>query len=264
MADLDSRTYWDERHSRTSGLSGVGYLGLRGYNDWMYRVRRHVFRRVLRPYQDRLRGARLLDVGSGTGFYMREWMRHPIREIVGADFSAVAVDRLVESFPGVRIEVLDIATSDTAPVEALGRFDFISAMDVLFHIVDDARYESAFWNLATLLEPDGFLLFTENFLHAPRSGSAWQTSRTLVEVVAALSSAGMRIATRMPLFVLMNNPIDSSSSLLRRGWSLIQKLSTRSWLAGSVLGAAMYPAELLLVRALKESPTTEIAVAVHG
>jgi hypothetical protein len=69
--EFDPLEYWEDRHGKSSGLAGVGYLGLKGYNEWMYRVRRHVFRRALRPYAARLRGARVLDVGSGTGFYLR-------------------------------------------------------------------------------------------------------------------------------------------------------------------------------------------------
>src|SRR5688500_10135220 len=146
----------------------------------MYRVRKHVFRRVLRPFADRLRGARVLDVGSGTGFYLEEWKRHPIGELTGTDFSGVALARLRESFPGISIEHLDITTADRSQIERLGRFDFISIIDVLYHVVDDALYRRAFENLALLLKPDGVLVFTENFLQsAPRGGNAWQILREL-------------------------------------------------------------------------------------
>ena len=41
---FDPRGYWEQRLSEHYTLGGVGYLGLgEGFNDWMYRVRRHVF-----------------------------------------------------------------------------------------------------------------------------------------------------------------------------------------------------------------------------
>ena len=51
-------------------------------------------------------------------------------------------------------------------------FDAVSAFDVLFHIVDDAAYGRAFQNIASLLKPGGWFLWSDNFLKAnPRSGS---------------------------------------------------------------------------------------------
>ena len=50
-------------------------------------------------------------------------------------------------------------------VEELGRFQAISAYDVLFHIVDDARYERAIQNISALLSPGGVFFFSDLFLH---------------------------------------------------------------------------------------------------
>jgi SAM-dependent methyltransferase len=261
----DPLRYWDDRHDKSVGLSGVGCLGLNGYNDWIYRARRRVFRRVLRPYANRLRGARVLDVGSGSGFYLAEWLRHPVGELVGSDFSGVALTRLRRSFPAIPMEPLDIATADRGTIAKLGRFAFISAIDILFHIVNDALYERAFQNLADLLAPSGALIFSENFLQsAPRRRNAWHVLRELVEVDTALTRAGLRIETRAPWLMLMNAPVDSTNALLIHGWSAIEALSRRSRLIGAALGAAMYPAEVLLTRTFRESPTSEIAIAGHS
>jgi SAM-dependent methyltransferase len=265
MGHVDPARYWDDRHDKAVGLSGVGYLGLKGYNDWIYRVRRRVFQRMLRPYAARIRGARVLDVGSGSGFYLTEWLRHPVGQLVGSDFSRVALARLRRSFPSVPIVPLDIATTDPSAIATLGRFDFISAIDILFHIVDDPLYVRAFQNLANLLEPTGTLLFTENFLQSTsRRESAWHVLRELVEVQAALTQVGLRIEARAPWLMLMNAPVDSRNALLTRGWSVIEALCRRSRVIGSVLGAAMYPAEIVLTRIFRESPTSEVATAGHS
>src|SRR5690349_24265699 len=99
--EFDPRRYWEDRHERTRGLAGVGYLGLNDLNAWMYRVRTHVFRRLLAPYASQVRGARVLDVGAGTGFFVDLWTKLGAREVVALDIAAVACERLRASHPGI-------------------------------------------------------------------------------------------------------------------------------------------------------------------
>lgn len=89
-----------ERRLQPFDLSVVGHsgLGLR-YNRWLYRVRAAVFRRLLRTIS-LPPDARVLDVGSGTGFYIAEWERAGFTDIVGSDLTAIAVERLARRFPG--------------------------------------------------------------------------------------------------------------------------------------------------------------------
>jgi SAM-dependent methyltransferase len=259
---FDARRYWDDRHAKTEGLEGVGYLGLGAFNDWMYRVRARVFRRLLSPYREKVRRARVLDVGSGTGFYLRLWRELGAKEIVGCDLSKVACERLRSEHRDLEIRELDIGAASADQLEALGKFDFISVMDVLYHVVDDAAYARSFANIARLLAPGGLLVFTENFLvHRERTGNAWQVSRTLAEIEAVLARADLEILRRSPWFVVMNNPIDSTSRALALGWKLIDRTVRRSRLAGRALGAALYPIEITLTRVLEESPSSEIALA---
>ncbi|MCC7382738.1 MAG: class I SAM-dependent methyltransferase [Deltaproteobacteria bacterium] len=257
---FDPKHYWNQRHARTCGLEGVGFLGLGAYNDWMYRLRADVFRRVLRGAQ--VQGARVLDVGCGTGFYLDLWRALGAREIVGVDLSEVAVERLRADDPALDLRVLDIASAPEADLAALGTFDFVSVIDVLYHVVDDAAYARAFRALARLLSAGGRLIFTENFLReAPRRSSAWHVSRTATETEAALAASGLEIERRVPCFVLMNTPVDSTSRVLQLEWRLVEKIARRSRLAGGLLGAATYPVERLLTKILRESPSSELAVA---
>lgn len=259
---FDPRAYWNERHDRTTGLGGVGYLGLGGLNEWMYRVRRRVFRRVVRAAGVNVAGARILDVGTGTGFYLDRWKELGATNVVGADFSQTACERLRAHYPGVRIEVLDIATFDEAQLQALGQFDLISVMDVFYHLVDDALYARAFENLSRLLAPGGRLIFTENFLQAaPRTSNPWHVCRTLNEIDGHVRQAGLHLLERRPWFVALNDPVDSTSAAHQKAWWAARKLAEKVPGAGWALGATLYPAEVLLTKLLRESPTTEIAVA---
>ena len=50
---------------------------------------------------------------------------------------------------------------------------------------------------------------------------------------------------------------------LRAHWDLVRRISGRSRIAGNLLGAAEFPAEVLLTKLFRESPTSEIAIAVR-
>lgn len=263
--EFDPRRYWNERHEQTSGLDGVGFLGLRGLNEWMYRVRRRVFARAVRQTGIEVGPARVLDVGSGTGFYLERWRELGASELIGSDFSDVAVERLREAYPGVRVESLDITTSDPSSLEPLGTFDLISVMDVLYHVVEDGAYQRAFTNLARLLRRGGRLVFTENFLHErSKLNHAWHTSRTLESIESCVRDAGMFIERRRPWFVLMNEPVDSPSRVHARAWWLMRKMSEKVPGAGFAIGAGLFAPEVVLTRVLGEGPSSEIAIARHA
>src|ERR1043166_8271428 len=108
-------------------------------------------------------GREVLDVGSGTGFYVDRWLRLGAR-VTGLDLTEIAVAELSRAFPAARFLRADIGASlDGVPL-APGWFDAVSAFDVLFHIVDDAQYARAFENIPSLLRPGGWFLGPENFL----------------------------------------------------------------------------------------------------
>ena len=92
-------------------------MGLGPFNDWMYRVRSRVFRRILRPLGAQIKGARVLDVGSGTGFYLERWEQLGAQEIWGLDISAVAVERLATRFPRAQLRCLDV--TQATPLSAM-------------------------------------------------------------------------------------------------------------------------------------------------
>lgn len=259
---FDPRDYWESRHRATPGLDGVGFLDLQGYNDWMYRVRDRVFRRAVAPFAAALRGGAALDVGSGTGFYLQRWAELEPARLVGSDLSEVACQRLRAAFPRLEIRALDVTEDSDAALDEVGRFDFVSMMDVLFHIVDDAKYARAFHALARLLKPDGRLVFTENFLRERRpTAGAWLTFRSAAEIEAAARDAGLVLETRQPAFILMNAPVDSDHPALRAHWWGVRRVCARSRRLGETLGALTYPLERGLTRWLKRGPSTHLAVA---
>jgi SAM-dependent methyltransferase len=250
---FDPSEYW-ERRLEPFDLSVVGHsgLGLR-YNGWLYRVRAVAFRRLLR-YVTLPPSARVLDVGSGTGFHIAEWQRAGVRDVVGSDFTTIATERLERRFPGVELVRWDAAVEPPFPSLS---FDAISAFDILFHIVDDSRNRAALANFAYLLRDGGYLLLSDNLVHGPTVHGEHQVSRPLAEVEAALRELGFEILTRRPMFVLMSIPIDSESRLHWKLWNRLFGLLLRRPALGGIVGALLFPVELVLLAICREGPSTE-------
>jgi SAM-dependent methyltransferase len=263
VSDFDAKAFWEDRLARDFNLQGVGYraLGL-GYNEWLYRVRARVFRRMAKKIRSELPGARVLDVGSGTGFYLQQWLRFGVGSVVGSDITDVACMRLREAFPRVQIELLDIGS----PLETFGPadFDVVSAFDVLFHILDDGRYQQALDNIATLLRPGGYFFYSDNFLRTGEHRANHQVSRLRSDIEKALQISGLNIIERRPMFVLMNAPVDTQSARLKAFWQRLEEHVKKSEKNSRRTGASLYPIELVLTKFLHEGPSTEVVLCKKG
>jgi SAM-dependent methyltransferase len=180
--------------------------------------------------------------------------------VTGLDLTDVAVEALSRSFPQARFVRADIGGAlHGVPLEPAS-FRAVSAMDVLFHIVDDAAYARALSNIATLLEPGGWLLWSDNFLRHAAERVPHQASRPLAESVRLAEAAGLEVVERVPMFVLMNYPADTTSRMARWGWTAMVAPAMLAEPLGWLLGAVLYPIEKALVRLKRESPSTELMI----
>ncbi|HYY72629.1 MAG TPA: class I SAM-dependent methyltransferase [Candidatus Bathyarchaeia archaeon] len=258
-ARFDAKSYWETRLRQHPGLCGVGNTRMgKQYIQWLYRVRRTVFLRLLRSLRTDFSRARVFDFGSGTGFYLELWKELGVSSIAGCDLTEIAVSRLRREFPSIRIFEMDI--SDGLLRSACEEYDFVSAFDVLFHIVEDERYEQAVRNAHALLRPGGLFLFSDLLVHhSPRSDEHVRF-RSLSHVEVLLKNAGFAVLRRVPMFVLMEEPLDSRSPVYHFLWRLATYPARKSELAGFLLGALLFPPECFLTKIFDESPTTEIIV----
>jgi len=259
MTTLDSKTYWESRLAASPGLEGVGYFGLgRYYNEWLYKVRRRVFRREVRRLGLHPKDVKVLDVGSGTGFYIDQWLEVGVSSVVGSDLTDVSVSRLRQVFSESKIILLDISAPLADPPSE--QFDVISAFDVLFHITDDSGYEAAVSNIHSMLVPGGWFLLSDNFLCRVTQRAGHQVSRSLSEIASILQKAGFQIVRRRPMFVLMNYPVDTESRICKLLWAALTFPIYKSEILGYIIGAIVYPAECLLGHCFSEGPSTEIMI----
>ena len=203
-ADVDAallKDYWDERLATHPGLTGVGFIGLgKQYNDWLYRVKKAVFMRKVRSQGLDLPGSTVLDVGSGTGFFVARWRELGVRKVVGIDLADTSVANLRREFPDAEFHQLDIGSDVEGRWQ--GAFDAVSSFDVLYHIIDDERYVTALGNIYSFLRPGGLFIWSDNFVHGSTPRAERQVSRSLEEIEDVLARTGFQIIERRPLFYL--------------------------------------------------------------
>jgi hypothetical protein len=190
----------------------------------MYRLRRRVFRQAVHQFLPPRADLEILDIGSGTGFYLDRWQELGFPNVHASDVLEVAVERLGSAIRPA-VTQLDIAglREPCQPGEA-GR---------------------AVGLIRELRAP-------------PQSEKAQQVNRSLVEIESLLRKVGFEPLERRPMFVLMNFPLDSTSRVQWLCWRVLV-LAMAAWNPlGAVLGAVLYPLELALVARMKEGPSTEL------
>lgn len=259
MATFDPSQYWENRLSAEYNLEGVGQRGCGAcVNRWAYRARRRVFLRTVRRLGRELATADVLDLGSGTGFYLDRWHELGVRSVTGADLTEVAAAGLRRRYPRDTIHRVDIG-GELGPLQGQC-FDFVSCMDVLFHIVDDAAYSRALGHVCSLLKPGGRFIFSEGFVTGTERRTSYIVHRRRAAILEHLGAAGLTPDREGPFLVLLNDPVKLDARLMRLWWRAVGFASKRFKPADFLLGPLIYPFELGTGRWLRSGPSTKIMV----
>lgn len=253
--------FWQKRLTKVEGLEGVGYARLgKAFNIWGYRVRKQAFYNILHPFAFKFNDADVLDIGSGTGFYIAIWNALQAKKVTGLDITEVSVENLKTKFPEHEFIQLDIGDEIGKLKTTLGNKDFISAMDVLFHIVDDQRFDRAVHNIASLLKPGGYFIYSDNFLKGETIRTKHQVSRSKEYLFDLFEKAGFELIAHKPFMILSNYPIDSKNKLLHAYWYLLENSTAIIKPLGHLYGALLFPIEKILLKQVKDSPSSEIVL----
>jgi 2-polyprenyl-3-methyl-5-hydroxy-6-metoxy-1,4-benzoquinol methylase len=190
--------FWEQRLSEQFDLRGTGETALSlAYNRACYALRAEVVGAALARAGVSPRGRRVLDVGCGTGFWTDFYVARGA-DYTGLDIAQVSVDRLAARYPGQRFARADVA--DGVPG---GPFDLVNVIDVLYHVTDDARWQSALRHLAGAVSPGGLLLVTDVFSERVAL-AAHNVMRPLSRYAGILDAAGLTREQLRPTHVLLN------------------------------------------------------------
>ena len=192
------KEFWEQRLAEQFDIRGTGETGLSlAYNLACYTLRAEVLTQALARCGVSPHGARVLDVGCGTGFWTEYYSARGAR-YTGVDIAQVSVDRLAARYPAQRFLRADV--SDGVPE---GPYDIVNVFDVLYHITDDARWEAALRGLANALAPGGLLLVTDRFSGGGPMAEH-NVMRPLKRYMEVLSAQGLTQVSLSPTHVLLN------------------------------------------------------------
>ncbi len=193
--------FWQERLAGQFDLRGSGETAMpMAYNRACYRLRAEVLTRALGDQGFDPRGAAVLDVGCGTGFFTA-WYLERGADVTGMDIAPISIETLRVRHPQARFILADVGMR---PIE--GRFALVNAMDVLYHITDDSRWEAAVTHLAGAVEEGGLLIISDAFSEMDRLAEH-NRMRPLARYRALLNAAGMQLAGIHPTHVFLNREL---------------------------------------------------------
>ena len=104
------------------------------------------------------RRLRHFDIGVGTGHWI-DFMREVcyVAESVGAEINADMRGFLGDKYAGTPVTILDVDLADAgfSPSILAGPVDYVTAIGVMFHVIDDTRWRRAISHMAAALKPGG-------------------------------------------------------------------------------------------------------------
>lgn len=205
MREYSMRSFWEKRLRQHFDLTGAGHAGLGPrYNAQLYKARLQALERGLINNGRTLKGARVLEVGCGTGFYTEYCLRQEVRTYVGVDITSISVETLGKQYPNFRFIQADI-TEEIAETVG-GDYDVVLAADVLFHIVNDNAFERAIQNLCFALSSDGLLIIADVFPACTTQVAPHVRLRSLDEFTCLLNENHTRIVHIEPIFAILQPP----------------------------------------------------------
>ncbi len=193
MTQQDIRAHYRQAWKRQSD-SATGAEGLCYSDPVQDAVLYPAYQALIADHGIRADGGRLLDVGSGSGRFIRFFLeRYRPACLVGMDFSESSVEllRTWHESAGTELQfrVADITSPD---LDLEGGFDRVNVANVLFHIPEPDLFAGALRNLCRLVAPDGRIVTTE---YLPRCSmrTTWMLVRSRYEFEASAAAAGLRV-----------------------------------------------------------------------
>jgi SAM-dependent methyltransferase len=250
MLCYDNRQYWTRLHAVNQGaVSTVGYTAFgEGFNRAAYVLRRRAVLRLL-GRNPGVASTRLLEAAVGVDAYAPVWRRIGAARWTDLDISGDAVAHCRRCYPEGRFIEQDLASpvwpGDAAPE---GSFDLVTAIDVLYHLVDDTAFETALANLARRVRKGGALVVSDVFVPQDKQIAPHVKRRSLASYGRVLGEE-LVLTDREPVFSVLADPVPAatrpmSGMAMLTAWRLVARtvLFTPSAARNAVGAAAVLAA----------------------
>ncbi len=199
MSRTESHAYWIKRHEEYEGnWRATGFLGGDdAINQAIYSCRFRALNQVLASHRITLSGKRVLDVGCGLGDFARFYAARGAY-VSGIDISSTAVAYCNAYCIGEFVQggASEVAAKFKQP------FDLIHCFDVLYHLTDDAEWQSALASFEERSRPETVWLFTEFRICTSVSGAEHIVKRPISYYQNELARHGRHIVEEIPIYWL--------------------------------------------------------------
>jgi SAM-dependent methyltransferase len=257
--EYSNAAYWNDIHAAEAGkLTAVGYAALgEGFNKAAYKLRIRALERILRRNQACVTST--LEAAVGVGAYGPLWRRLEVRSWTGIDISPNAIKNVAGRYPDARFFVVDLSQPAFDYPEIGSSFDLVTAIDVLYHLVDDQSFVIALTNLAGCVRDGGHLVISDIFTDPECQTAPHVKRRPLSTYEAILVERGFQPIDREAVFAILADPLPGSKRLfagraLFAVWQVLSKVisltprSVRNFVGG-LLVTLLTPLDALLRRA---------------
>ena len=202
--------YWNDIHAAESGkLTAVGYAELgEGFNKAAYKLRFRALERLLR--RNKVCVTKTLEAAVGVGAYGPLWRHLEAKSWTGIDISPNAITNVAARYPNDSFFVVDVSRSDFNHAEIGAPFDLVTAIDILYHLVDDRSFVIALTNLAGCVRDGGHLVISDIFSDPARQTARHVKRRSFATYEAILAEHGFHPADREAVFAILADPLPSS------------------------------------------------------
>jgi SAM-dependent methyltransferase len=196
-------TEWKTKSDAASDPEGLAYS-----NPVEDAVLYPAYERLIGDLNLKADGGRVLDVGSGSGRWVRFFLEHSEPKLLmGVDYSDASV-ALLKQWHCSDTTPLEFRLADiTEPgLDLGGEFDLINVANVLFHIPEAELFAAALTNLARLVAPTGHIVTTE-YLPRCTMRTEWMMVRSRYEFQAAVKAVGLRVCEVRAFSFFSNDPL---------------------------------------------------------
>jgi hypothetical protein len=200
-----------------------------GFNEVTYELRLAAAEGILQRSLCAPRS--VLEGAVGVGAYAPLWKKLGIERWVGIDLSETAVERLSHRFPDAEFAHVDLTARDETLRSVLAdeQFDLVTAIDVLYHIVDELEFTTALDGLAGRIAPGGYLLVSDVFSERRTQVAPHVLRRPLGQYEKLLSRRRVKLVAREPVFAILGDPVPRGGFHLRDfamlgTWRVLSKL----------------------------------------